>query len=100
MSVFVSHGLFGRDLLLNLDLDSGLTTLVDNLEGEVLHVTLNILVVELAADQTLDVVDGSLGVGCVLVLGCADCQRVCVKDWSHACLPASPTSLSSSFQAT
>ena len=79
MSVLVSHGLFGCDLLLNLDLDSRLAALVDDLEGEVLHVTLNILVVELASDQTLDVVDGSLGVGCVLVLGCADCQRVYVK---------------------
>ena len=75
MSVSFSHELFVYDLLLNLDLDSGLTALVDNLEGEVLHVTLNVLVVELASDQTLDVVDGSLGVGCVLVLGCADRQR-------------------------
>ena len=79
MSVCVPHVLLGCNLLLNLDLNSGLTTLVDNLEGEVLHITLNILVVELASDQTLDVVDGSLGVGCVLVLGCADCQRVYVK---------------------
>ena len=79
MSVCVPHVLLGCNLLLNLDLDSRLAALVDDLEGEVLHVTLNILVVELASDQTLDVVDGSLGVGCVLVLGCTDCQRACEK---------------------
>lgn len=65
----MAQKLQGPDSLLNLDLNSGLTTLVDNLEGEVLHVTLNVFVVELATDQTLDVEDGSLGVGCVLVLG-------------------------------
>jgi hypothetical protein len=86
---------------LNLDLNSGLTFLVDNLEGEVLHVTLHVSVVVLAADQTLDVVDGSLGVGSVLVLGCAACQRgVEVMIVIKSNIPASPTSLSSSFQAT
>jgi len=88
------------NLLLNLDLNSGLAILVDNLEGEVLHVTLNVLVVELATDQTLDIEDGSLGVGGVLVLGYGRSQRVCEESCMGNGVPASPTSLSSSFQAT
>lgn len=65
-----------QNLLLNADLNSRLTVLVNDLEGEVLHVALNILVVELASDQTLDVEDGSLGVRGVLVLGWSCCQRM------------------------
>ena len=56
-------------LLLDIDLNTWLTALVDDLEGKVLDVTLDILVIVLATDQTLDVVDGSFRVGRELVLG-------------------------------
>lgn len=67
----------GRDLLgseglglaLELNLDVGLTTLVDDLEGEVLHIGLDLRVGELATDQSLGVEDGVLGVHGDLVLG-------------------------------
>lgn len=47
-----------------------MATLVDNLEREVLHVLLNVLVVELATDQTLDIEDSSPWVRGVLILSC------------------------------
>lgn len=67
----------GRDLLggellglaLELDLGLGLAGLVDDLEGEVLHVGLDLGVGELAADETLGVEDGVPGVHGDLVLG-------------------------------
>lgn len=57
------HGrdfLWGELLLLTLelDLDNGLATLLDDLEGEVLHVGLNLSIVELASNKTLGVKDG------------------------------------------
>lgn len=58
-------------LLLNLDLNLWLAILVDNGEWEVLHVTLDIPVVELATNKTLDVEDCPERVGGKLVLGCA-----------------------------
>jgi hypothetical protein len=45
-------------LALELDLDNGLATLVDNLEREVFHVALDLSVVELSADQSLGIEDG------------------------------------------
>jgi hypothetical protein len=51
-------------------LDSWLAILVDNLEWEVLDITLYVLVVELATNETLDVVNCPEGVGSELVLGC------------------------------
>lgn len=88
------HGrdFFGSELLvgtINLDLDNGLALLVDDLVGEVLHVRLDILVGELATNESpkeqlvhdsqrplrigrcsvLDIVDGVSGVGGGLVLG-------------------------------
>lgn len=59
----------GLGLALELNLDVGLTTLVDDLEGEVLHVGLNLSIGELATDQSLGVEDGVLGVHGDLVLG-------------------------------
>jgi hypothetical protein len=67
----------GRDLLggevlllaLELNLDDGLATLVDDGEGEVLHVGLDLSIGELATDQSLGVEDGVLGVHGDLVLG-------------------------------
>jgi hypothetical protein len=74
-------------LLVNLDADAGLSTLVDDLEGEVLDVILDRLVVELLTDETLlrrlsvncksspieratyDVENGVVGVAGELVLG-------------------------------
>ena len=68
------HGrnLFGGEVLglaLVLDLDDGLAGLVDDLEGEVLHIGLDLLVGELATNQTLGVEDCVLGVHGDLVLG-------------------------------
>lgn len=45
-------------LALELDLDDGLAALLDNLEGEVLHVGLDLGVVELASNETLSIEDG------------------------------------------
>jgi NAD-dependent glutamate dehydrogenase len=55
-------------LALELDLDGGLASLVDDLEGEVLHVGLNLGIGELAANQALGVEDGVVGVHRDLVL--------------------------------
>lgn len=68
------HGgdLLGSEVLglaLELDLDNGLGALVNDLEGEVLHVSLNLGVGELATNQSLGVEDGILGVHGDLVLG-------------------------------
>ena len=56
-------------LLLDIDLNTRLTILVDDLEGEVLHIALYVLVCEFAANETLDVEDGSFRVRSELVLG-------------------------------
>jgi len=55
--------------LVDVDLDLGLAILLDNLEGVVLDVLLDVLVIELATNHTLDVEDSALGVGGILVLG-------------------------------
>lgn len=44
----------------DIDLDTGLVVLVDDGEWEVLDVLLDILVVEFAANQSLDVKNGSV----------------------------------------
>jgi len=62
------------DILLDIDLDTWLTTLVNDLEREVLDVALNVLVLILATDKTLDVEDGPFWVRGILVLGCKTCQ--------------------------
>lgn len=59
----------GSNVLLNINLDARLAIFVDDLEGEVLDVTLDVLVVELATNETLDIVDGPEGVGGKLVFG-------------------------------
>jgi hypothetical protein len=59
----------GLLLALELDLDDGLATLVDDLEGEVLHVGLDLSIGELAADEALGVEDGVVRVHGDLVLG-------------------------------
>ena len=59
----------GLGLALELDLDGGLAGLIDNLEGEVLHVGLDLSIAELAADKALGVEDGVGGVHGDLVLG-------------------------------
>lgn len=69
-----NHGgnlLGGEGLIsaVNLNLDNRLLILGDNLVGEVLDIALDVLLRELAADQTLDVVDGLERVRCGLVLG-------------------------------
>lgn len=57
------------DLALELDLDDWLSSLVDDLEGEVLHVGLDLWVGELATDETLGIEDGVGWVHGDLVLG-------------------------------
>ena len=56
-------------LALVLDLDDGLSTLVDDLVRPVLHVGLNISVRELSSDESLGVEDGVVRVHGDLVLG-------------------------------
>lgn len=68
------HGgdLLGGEVLglaLELDLGDGLAGLLDDLEGEVLHVGLDLSVLELAADEALGVEDGVVRVHGDLVLG-------------------------------
>jgi len=57
------------DLALELDLDDWLSSLVDDLEGEVLHIGLDLCVGELATDQTLGIEDCVCWVHGDLVLG-------------------------------
>uniref|UniRef100_A0A7S3NEG7 NAD-specific glutamate dehydrogenase n=1 Tax=Aureoumbra lagunensis TaxID=44058 RepID=A0A7S3NEG7_9STRA len=59
----------GLLLTLELNLDVGLAALVDDCEGEVLHVGLDLSIGKLATDQSLGVEDGVLGVHGDLVLG-------------------------------
>ncbi|SPQ20609.1 c73ff6cb-8731-470e-9cf7-86bd75ccbeed [Thermothielavioides terrestris] len=72
------HGrdLLGREgllLALELDLNDGLAIALDNLEGEVLHVGLDLGIGKLAADQALGIENGVVGVHGDLVLrGIAD----------------------------
>ena len=49
-------------LALVLNLDDGLTTLVDDGEREVFHIGLNFGVIELASNETLSIEDGVLRV--------------------------------------
>ena len=66
-----THEFLGLTTVLNLD--GRLVVLRDNLEGEVLHVSLHFSIGELAADETLRIEDGILGVHRSLVLrGIAD----------------------------
>ena len=51
-----------------LNLNGGLATLADDLEGEVLDVGLHLGIIEFAADETLCVEDGVVGVHGDLVL--------------------------------
>ena len=51
-----------------LDLDVGLASLVDNFEGEVPIISINLSIAELATDETLSVEDGVLRVGVERVL--------------------------------
>jgi len=53
-----------------VDLDGGGSVLVDDLEGEVLDVLLDLGIVETAADKTLSVEDGRVRVHGSLILGC------------------------------
>ena len=59
----------GLLLTLELDLDDGLASLVDDLEWEVLHVGLDLSIGELAANEALGVEDGVVRVHGDLVLG-------------------------------
>ena len=52
-----------------LDLHTRLPALVDDLEGPVLHIALDLRFVHLATDKTLSVEDGVFGVGMKSVLG-------------------------------
>mmetsp|Transcript_13431 Transcript_13431/g.20742 ORF Transcript_13431/g.20742 Transcript_13431/m.20742 type:complete len:362 (+) Transcript_13431:1066-2151(+) len=68
------HGgdlLRGKNLVLSLDLDPdvGLSVLVNDLEGQQLHVRLDSGVSEVTTDQTLDVEEGVLRIEGGLVLG-------------------------------
>ena len=61
-----TYKLLGLALVLNLD--DGLTTLVDDGEREVFHIGLNFGVIELASNETLSIEDGVGGVHGDLIL--------------------------------
>ena len=67
-------------LTLELNLNDGLAVLVDDPEGEVLHIGLNLGIGELAANQTLGVEDRVLGVHGDLVLGRITDQTLSVSE--------------------
>jgi NAD-specific glutamate dehydrogenase len=75
----------GEDLvaLRCVDLDVRLGVLLNDLEGEVLHVRLNGSVNKLSADHTLGVEHGVLRVGGQLVLGCVTNQTLAVSGEGH-----------------
>jgi len=77
----------GLRLSLVFDLDDGLATLVDDLEGEVLHISLDLRIIKLAANQTLGVEDCVLGVHGDLVLGGISDQTlgICEGDEGRRC---------------
>ena len=68
-----------------LDLDVGLPTLAGDLERPVLHVALDLGVIELATNETLGVEDGVLRVGVERVLR-AVTNTACHKDQYVACM--------------
>ena len=74
----VTHELLGLTAV--LDLNVRLASLVDDLEGEVLHVRLDLCVLELAADETLRVEDGVVWVHRDLVLGGIADQPLVVRE--------------------
>ena len=59
----------GLLLTLELNLDLGLGTDIDNVEGPMFHVPLNGGIGEIAANQTLGIENGVVGVHSHLVLG-------------------------------
>src|SRR5271154_5997583 len=63
---------WSKGLLFTLvfDLDDGFSTLVEDFEGPMLHVGLDLGVSETTADETLCIEDGVVGVHCDLVLCC------------------------------
>lgn len=70
----------GLGLALELDLDVGLATLLNDLEREVLHIGLDLGVLELAANETLGVEDRVVGVHGDLVLGRISDQTLSVGE--------------------
>ena len=63
-----------------LDLNVGLSTLVDHLEWEVLHIRLDFSILELAANETLRVEDRVVGVHGDLVLGSISNQSLTLTE--------------------
>ena len=65
-----------------LDLDVGLASLVDNFEGEVPIISINLSIAELATDETLSVEDGIARVHGDLVLGSISNQSLTLTEGS------------------
>ena len=63
-----------------LDLDAGLASLVDNFEGEVPIISINLSIAELATDETLSVEDGIARVHGDLVLGSISNQSLTLTE--------------------
>ena len=81
-------GCEGLLLALELNLDDGLATTVDDLEGEVLHIGLHFRIGELASNQPLRVEDGVVGVHGNLVLGGISDQTLGVGEGNErGCCP-------------
>ena len=74
----VTYELFGLPLV--LDLNRRFATFVDDLEREVLHVRLNLCIIELAPDEPLGVEDGVVGVHGDLVLGSVTNQSLTLAE--------------------
>mmetsp|Transcript_75942 Transcript_75942/g.111183 ORF Transcript_75942/g.111183 Transcript_75942/m.111183 type:complete len:99 (-) Transcript_75942:75-371(-) len=67
-------------LLLKLHLHIGLAILLNDLEGEVLQISLQLHIVHLSPDQTLDIKEGVGGIRCSLPLGCFPDHPLCVVE--------------------
>ena len=67
-------------LVLVLNRDGGLAAFVDDTEGEVLHVLLDVSLVHLATNETLGIKDRVLRVGVVRVLGRVSDQSLVVRE--------------------
>jgi len=67
-----------------LDADIGLATLVEDSEGEVLHIGLDLRVLELAADETLGVEDTVISQSVIAPLRQGKIKRTCCEGSSRS----------------
>lgn len=80
-------------------MDKGLGGLLDNLEGPVLHIGLDVLVVEATADEALGIKDGVRGVHGDLVFGCVSDEALSVCEGNIGGCGAVALVISDNFDA-